>query len=397
MTSPDDVSLAVERFAVIVVGGGPAGAAAAHAAAAAGLEVCLIDKAAFPREKLCGGGLTERCRRLYETQFGQSLPAEIAGPCDQMAFFMAGAPLSTMDGRLSLTMRRVFDAHLVEAARAAGATTVLGDGVETIDVAARRVRLKSGRTLAYGHLIGCDGVSSGVAKALFGRAFDPAAIGFGLEIEAPRADLPDQPEQVEIDFGAATWGYGWVFPKAETFTIGVGGVHRRNPDMKARLAAYLRSKGLEPGRYKVKGQYLPFGDGRPAPGRGRVLLCGDAAGFVDPITGEGIGYALESGAAAGAAIARAVAAERPDTAFALYLDAVAPIRRAMRQARGWRLLIFPSRLRGLFARLFRRAGIVRQGYLEIMNGTKDYGDLWGVIGRQIGRSLGRRLGLAAKD
>jgi len=382
-----------DAFAVIVVGAGPAGAAAAYVAARSGLEVLLIDKADFPREKLCGGGLTERCRRGYQSIFGQSLSAEVAGASDHMAFFMAGAVLARMDGGLSLTMRRTFDAHLVQLATAAGARTLLGDGVDAIDERRRTVRLKSGRLLRYGHLIGCDGVSSGVAKALFGRAFDPAAIGFGLEVEVPRADMPNQNQDVEIDFGAADWGYGWVFPKAATFTIGVGGVHRRNPDMKARLAAYLSAKALDPGRYKVKGQYLPFGDPRPAPGRGRVLLCGDAAGFVDPITGEGIGYALESGAAAGLAIAGAMAADQPDRAFSDYLAATVPIRRAMRQARGWRLLIFPSRARGLFAKAFRRATIMRQGYLEIMSGTKNYDDLWGVAARQIGRSLGRRIGL----
>jgi geranylgeranyl reductase family protein len=383
-----------ETFAVIVVGGGPAGAAAAHAAAAAGLEVCLIDKAAFPREKLCGGGLTERCRRSYESLFGEAVPTELAQTCERMAFFRTGTPLSRMGGRLTLTLRRTFDAHLVGRAQATGARTLLADGVESIDIAARTVRLKSGRVLGYGHLVGCDGVSSGVAKALFGQAFDRATIGFGLEVEVPCADMPDQAEEVEIDFGAARWGYGWVFPKGETFTIGVGGMHRRNPDLKARLAAYLKSKGLEAERYKVKGQYLPWGDKRPAPGRGRVLLCGDAAGFVDPITGEGIGYALDSGAAAGAAIARAVAAGRPDEALAQYLAAVAPIRRSMRQARGWRVLIYPRLALGLFSKVFPRARIVREGYLEIMAGTKEYGDLWGVMARQIGRSLGRRLGWA---
>jgi geranylgeranyl reductase family protein len=383
-----------ETFAVIVVGGGPAGAAAAHAAARAGLDVCLIDKAAFPREKLCGGGLTERCRRSYEALFGQGVPAELALTCDRMAFFQARTPLSRMDGRLTLTLRRTFDAHLVGMAQAAGSKTLLADGVEAIDIAARTVRLKSGRELRYDYLVGCDGVSSGVAKALFGQAFDRATIGFGLEVEVPRADMPGQAEEVEIDFGAARWGYGWVFPKAETFTIGVGGMHSRNPDLKARLAAYLASKGLEAERYKVKGQYLPWGDKRPTPGRGRVLLCGDAAGFVDPITGEGIGYALDSGAAAGAAIARAVAAGRPDEALAQYLAAVAPIRRSMRQARGWRVLIYPRLALGLFSKVFPRARIVREGYLEIMAGTKEYGDLWGVMAQQIGRSLGRRLGWA---
>ena len=230
-----------------------------------------------------------------------------------------------------------------------------------------------------------------MARRLYGAAFDPAAIGFGLEVEVPRADLPHGSEDVEIDFGRADWGYGWVFPKLHTFTIGVGGVHRRNPDLKARLAAYLTAKGLDPAKYKVKGQYLPFGRCREQPGRGRILLAGDAAGFVDPITGEGIGYAIESGAAAGAAIAQAVAAGRPDDAYPAYARATRPVRAAMRQARGWRLLIFSRFAKGLFAKAFGRARILRQGYLDIMAGAKDYDDLWGLMAAEAGRALGRRV------
>jgi len=304
---------------------------------------------------------------------------------------MAGAPLSRMQGQLGLTMRRAFDAHMVDLARNAGAVVLLGDAVDDLDEAGRAVILKSGRRLGFQHLVGADGVNSAVARILYGAAFDPAVIGFGLEIEVPRADLPNHAEDVEIDFGRADWGYGWVFPKRDSFTIGVGGVHRRNPDMKAKLAAYLTDKGLDPSRYKVKGQYLPFGRCREKPGRGRVLLCGDAAGFVDPITGEGIGYAIESGYMAGAAIIAAVARGRPDSAFAIYARATAPIRRSMRQARGWRLLIFHRWAKGLFAKAFGRARILRQGYLDIMAGTKDYEDLWGLMGAETRRVVGRRI------
>ncbi len=380
-----------EYYDVVVAGGGPAGSAAAFTAASADLKVCLVDKAVFPREKLCGGGLTDRCRATFEAVFGRPLPAEIVGDLHHMAFFMAGTRLSRMEGRLGLTMRRAFDAHMVDLAREAGATTRLGDAVDVLDEAARTVTLKSGRVLAYGHLIAADGVSSGIARQMFGAAFDPAAIGFGLEVEVPRADLPGCPEDVEIDFGRADWGYGWVFPKADTFTIGVGGVHRRNPDMKAKLAAYLTDKGLDPAAYKVKGQYLPFGQCRPSPGRGRVLLCGDAAGFVDPITGEGIGYAMESGAAASAAIAQAVAAGRPGGAFADYALATLPIRRSMGQARGWRRLIFSGWAKPLFGKAFGRARLLRQGYLDIMAGVRGYEDLAGLMATEARQALGRRL------
>ena len=388
-----DAAAPVEAFDLVVAGGGPAGASAAYAAARAGLRVALVDKAAFPREKLCGGGLTDRCRGLFEAVYGQAWPAEIVGASANFTFAMAGAPLSRMEGysRLGMTLRRAFDAHMVGLAVAAGAIPCLGDGADAIDLAARLVTLKSGRRLGYSHLIGADGVNSVVARTLFGRAFDPARIGFGLEVEVPRGDLPAWDDAIEIDFGAAVWGYGWVFPKAASLTIGVGGVHSLNADMRQRLAAYLAQKGLDPARYRVKGQFLPFGDPRPAPGRGRVLLAGDAAGFVDPITGEGIGYAIESGAAAGRAVAEAVAAGAPDSAFSRYRRAVRPIFRAIGQARGWRLLIFPDRMKPLFARAFRRAGALRRGYLDIMAGSREYDDLWGLMAAELATVPGRLI------
>ena len=384
-------AVGIEGFDVVVVGGGPAGAAAAFTAAGAGLSVALVDKAAFPREKLCGGGLTDRCRALFEDVYGRAWPDGIASDSGDFTFAMAGAPLTRMSGysRLGLTMRRSFDAHMVGLAVAAGATPVLDDGAVEVDTVARVVSLKSGRRLGFGHLIGADGVNSLVARTLFGRAFNPARIGFGLEVEVPRGDLPSWGDAIEIDFAAAVWGYGWVFPKTDSLTIGVGGVHGRNPDMRERLFAYLAQKGLDPARYRVKGQFLPFGDPRPAPGKGRVLLAGDAGGFVEPLFGEGIGYAMETGAAAARAVVAAVTAGAPDSAFPRYRRATAPIFRAIGQARGWRLLIFPNRMKPLFSAAFNRAGALRRGYLDIMAGTREYDDLWGLMAAELATVPGR--------
>ena len=90
-------------------------------------------------------------------------------------------------------------------------------------------------------MIGADGANSLVARTLYGEAFDHARIGFGLEIEAP-APAADAP--VRIDFGAAEWGYGWNFPKAGSATIGIGGVHGRNPGMPPALSIRSPAKVL---------------------------------------------------------------------------------------------------------------------------------------------------------
>jgi geranylgeranyl reductase family protein len=381
------------KYDVVVVGGGPAGAAAAFVAARAGASVCLIDKAQFPRDKLCGGLLTERSRQVFEATFGRSWDWGLVGSSADVSFWMGARRLAEVDGYtpLHFTMRRAFDAHLVELAQEAGAELRLGCEVKGIDRRERAVETADGARVGYGCLIAADGVNSQVARALYGAAFDPATIGFGLEVEVPREALPGRGETVEIDFAGASWGYGWVFPKARSFTIGVGGVHAANPRLRQSLEAYLALKGVPPCEHRPKGQYIPFGDVRAAPAADGVLFCGDAAGFVDPITGEGIAYALQSGAAAGLAAAEAARTGRPAVADGLYQAAVAPIGRSIRQARFWRRLIFSDWARGPFAAWFGDASTLQHGFLDLLAGRREYDDVWGLMAAQAWRAARKVL------
>ncbi len=250
-------------------------------------------------------------------------------------------------------MRLDFDHYLLGLARDAGATLKLGDAVGKIDLERQTVTLRSGQEIAFGFLIGADGVNSVVAKTLYGRSFDPAQIAFALEAEVPRDRLPHQGDRVEFDFSAARWGYGWVFPKQSTVTIGIGGLHRLNPDLRRRLDLYFQRKGLDAGDFKVKGQYLPGGDYRRVPGRSNVLLCGDAAGAVDPISGEGIPYAMQTGAAAGRAIALALSQPAGRSALSIYCDEYNNVIAELRRGKVWRWLVYPRVVERLFAWAFR--------------------------------------------
>lgn len=362
---------ATRRFDLIVLGAGPAGSAAAATAARAGLRVALVDKARFPRDKLCGGGLTGRAIAQYRRSFDGDLPEVPLVRRDAFAFFAFGEDLGISGGAppLHLGMRYQLDAALVRRAVASGAEDFTGQpGVPDIDGPAVDL---PGTRLEAPLVIAADGVNSPTARALFGAAFDPDQIGFALEVERPGTD-PDRP--LRIDFGAADWGYGWQFPKPDGTTIGLGGVHSRNADMKAALQRYLAMLGVsEP--LRVKGQFLPFGDFRAMPGRGRILLAGDAAGLVDPITGEGIAHALDSGASAAEAAVAALAAGAPDSALARYTDAIAPIHRGLRHARLLRNLMFRESLRPAFIRSFRNSRTLRGEYLRLMAGETEYGSL----------------------
>ena len=305
-------------YDVIVVGGGPAGSTAAFAAAKNGLTALLIDKRAFPRDKLCGRLLTGRSKALFERIHETTWDNSLVNASDSISFWAGDRRLDDPenpsleslppDETLYFCMRREFDAFLLGLAKEAGVYLALGALIDRIDFDGNQLELNDGTRIAYRVRIGADGVNSQVAREMFGRSFNPQTIGFGLEVEVPLADMPSRGNTVEIDFAATEWGYGWIFPKQKTYTVGVGGIHELNPDMKERLDAYLSLKGLSRSSYKVKGQYIPFGDYRKSPGRDNVLLCGDAAGVVDPITGEGIAYALETGELAGRSASDAIAA-----------------------------------------------------------------------------------------
>ncbi|WP_439526048.1 geranylgeranyl reductase family protein [Roseovarius mucosus] len=366
----------MQRFDVIVIGAGPAGASAAYVAARAGLRVALIDRKTFPREKLCGGLITGRARRHYAEIFGHEMPFDPQDRKTTVDFRYRGQPVGLIEDAPALcaTMRWDMDAMLCGHAMAAGAQDYTGQAVAEIDCDARRVTLKDGAMLQYEVLIGADGVNSQVARALFGQPFDRQRIGFGLEIEARGAHLnPAGP--IRIDLAAAQWGYGWVFPKRCSTTVGVGGLLSENPDMKQAMSAYCEMLGIDAADLHVKGQFLPFGDFRKMPGQGAVLLAGDAAGLVDPITGEGIGYAMQSGQLAAKAALAALNAGRPQTALSHYRRALRPVHRALRMARLIRPVIFLPALEPGFARAFRRSSTLRHEYLRLMAGEVEYGQI----------------------
>jgi geranylgeranyl reductase family protein len=363
------------EFDIIIIGAGPAGSAAAAWAARQGLRVALLDKARFPRSKLCGGLFTERSRSYFREIFGAEPDLSHAVTRHDCALWYQGAELARLKDipPLHLTMRLDIDAQMFAHALAAGAQDFTGRAVASLTD--NSVTFRDGDSLTCRVLIGADGVSSIVAKHLIGAAFDTKTIGFGLEIEAPLTLQNPQEQPLRIDFAAAHWGYGWSFPKQGSTTVGIGGLRAENPDMKAQMAAYLTTLGLPTDAVKVKGPHLPFGDFRPQPGRASVLLAGDAAGLVDPITGEGIAFAMRSGQLAAQAACAALAAQAPETALRRYQKTLKEMHRNLRIARALRPLIFGPRWQKTLMASFRRSGTMRMMYMQLLAGQVEYPEL----------------------
>ncbi len=296
------------QYDVAVVGGGPAGARTAWRLATAGARVAVVD-GSHPREKPCGGGVTGRALRLVSAQLADTpapggvivdravfiqdgvraaidLPASTPGP---------GGPATPADTALVVFPRLHFDARLYESAVTAGATPVpeRARDVEATPGGAR-VRLESGASIETRWIVGADGANSLVRRRMlapFSRAELSIASGYFLHGATSR--------DIVVEFVPEPPGYLWSFPRADHLAVGVCAQADRTTaaELRAIASRWMARERLQgtPEAYSWPIPSLSAGamkKQRPA-GRG-WLLVGDAAGLVDPITREGIFFALQS-------------------------------------------------------------------------------------------------------
>ncbi|HGG04000.1 MAG TPA: geranylgeranyl reductase family protein [Aliiroseovarius sp.] len=377
------------EFDVVVIGAGPAGAAAAVTARKAGLSVALVDKARFPRDKLCGGLVSGRSLKALERIFASQKPAQdiyLIG--HEAAWHWAGEELVRFPAPYPLwfTKRCDFDHALCQAALANGAVDYTGQRWSDLDQTRNRLTLDSGEALSYRALIAADGAASPVAAQIFGRAFDPKTIGFTLEADYART--AETTDLMVVDFRAVPWGYGWLFPKNGTVTVGVGGLKSENPDLRPALDSLI-PKGVEIG--KVKGAFLPLGDFRRKPGQGNILFVGDAAGLVDPLTGEGIAYALESGDIAARVAAQAITKGEPAKAGKEYCKRLKPFHRDLQRALKLRQLAYLKAFEAKFRDRLQNSPRIRQAFFELLDGSLNYRGLEKQISRATLAKLGRKM------
>ncbi len=328
-------------YDVAIVGGGPGGSTCAYHLARSGLNVALIDKAEFPRQKACGGGLPARVFKGAQLpDFNAALEAHSDSlvfescPTGDRAYINVGRPL------VYQVRRFVLDKTIFDRAVEAGAHPITKTNVRTWDYTADGVALHvtGGDDIKAKVVVGAGGARDLVSKVLRQREGLPPDWTKYQAHAATRIEPEVGEDVIEEYYGKerAIWvhfnpkgvrGYGWIFPKKTTVNIGVAEfvITDKKLDLQQVTHDYIklleRENLVPPGLDKVKlgGAFLPVGGPLSKTYTDRCLLVGDAAGFPSALTGEGMWFALDSGRLAAETLTEVLAKGEPTKdALALY-------------------------------------------------------------------------------
>jgi flavin-dependent dehydrogenase len=403
---------------VVISGAGPAGVAAAVALAlrqpSLARRILVLDKARFPREKPCGGGLTGHARAALDALDLRIRVPHV--PCSEGRIVYRGSSRDVRLGRpVDIVRRREFDADLVAQARDRGLDVVEGEGLAAFTVDERsavvRVETTAGRRITARVLVGADGAGSRVRRALAGDRRPPLRL-FQAEVPMPPAisgnfrvgegglrppepvaggaGPSEGPGRMTYDFSpmdAGLRGYVWLFPVAAD-RVNVGAMHY--PSRALSGAGIERLLRASLARHGVA---LPEGargwpawryDAR-APIAGPHVLCvGDAAG-IDALTGEGIAVGLEHGPLAAAAVSEALGSG--DFRFARYGRAVARavVGRELSLDRRLARLLYAPRAFRLWLSLILFDRRMQELYAARVSGSEVLADRRGALLAALGR------------
>jgi len=362
-------------YDAVIVGAGPAGSSAAFDLARQGVKVALIEKATMPRYKTCGGGIVFRALKLLPFDVSEAIERE----CRAAELNLADCHLYFKVTReyplVSMTMRDKFDFLLFRAAAEAGAEVM--DGCRVGGVATRNGMMEvvtDKGTIPCRFVVGADGAQSVVARTGGWRHRIPIAPLVEWEVSVSKRVLDRFAEAARFEFGPVPAGYAWIFPKKNHLSVGLGGYVTGKLDLKARLEHFLKSSAIDDvEKIDRHGYFIPFGVREEGFVKDRVLLAGDAAGFVDPVTGEGITNAVLSGRAAARALIKG-GFEPRDVKTSYMSELSTDVLGELRWGRLLGALLYRSaKIRTL---LFRQYGEqLTQAFADIIAGEKSYASL----------------------
>jgi geranylgeranyl reductase family protein len=363
---------------VTVIGAGPAGALLAYLLAVRGLRVALVEKARLPRVKPCGGGLNQKTIEL--------LPFPIESVVERLVSRLVFTHklrhpcLRTYPAPLvSLVTRCTFDHFLVQRAAAAGVQVYDACRVTRVEEAPRCLTLRMPNVTWHSRYLAFAEGAKGTLRHQLGFATMVSHdLGFDMDVEAGAA-CPWQPDTLYIDWGSSPRCYAWAFPKTDHWSVGVKGPPAQSRLLVHYLRQFMQRWQLQAATERLS--YLAHMLPTRQPGmplvRGRALVLGDAAGLLEPFTGEGIYYAVRSAHLAAAALFEA---STDDTTPQAYEAAVeADIMPELSGARALQQLFdaYP----GLFHLLLRSRPRYWRALAKILRGERGFADVDRVLRR----------------
>jgi geranylgeranyl reductase family protein len=359
-------------YDVIIAGAGPAGSTCARECAQQGLKTLLLDKVTFPRTKPCGGAVSGHALSLLDFPLPEDI---IEKDCFGARVHYGGRTIEAKrQYRIAVFVSRDrFDAFLALKAVEGGSRFVPGEKVIAVHTMRDGITVVSDKTsYKTRFLIGADGVHSRVATAIR-QPLGKDEMILGLVTNIPVDDemiARRQNKTVDMHFGIAPQGYGWLFPHGGYYSLGIMGLASRMKEPKKVMSGFAHSLGFE--LSDVQGHFIPLGGLKRNIASGSILLVGDAAGFADPFHGEGIAYALLSGKLAAQAIIGSVKGQNgPASAAVRYCrESEQLIRKNLLVAH--RIAKLLDRYPALFLRIFFDHPDTLEQYLDVVGGRTDY-------------------------
>lgn len=291
-------------YDLIIVGGGPSGASAGRIAGERGLLTLLIEKENFPRYKPCGGALSSYGLSCLDFELPESIIGRNISKI-RVHFRNRFVEGMTENNLALLVSRTVFDNFLLEKARETGIEVRTGEKVLDLTEKEDCVEVRTTDNTYLGRFVLIAEGSGGTLKYRVRPRDKRTEYGLGLVSEIPDDDeaITNRfSDIINIHFGISQGGYGWIFPHEGYYSAGIVGTAQYLEHPKKVLLNFLEENGLS-GDFPIRSHIIPKGGIKRKIINSRLFLSGDAAGFVDAFTGEGVSYAIRSGQLAAEAVA----------------------------------------------------------------------------------------------